>query len=109
MSIVLKDSGQKMPIVGFGLWKVPANTCTDTVYNAIKACYRLFDGAQDYGNERKRAKASAVPLRMIWLSARSSSSPRSSGTRSTQSMLSQSSIAVLTMDQGSRPRYDDEI
>ncbi|KAJ7911313.1 Aldo keto reductase [Mycena leptocephala] len=34
-----------MPIVGFGLWK--------TVYNAIKAGYRLFDGACDYGNEKE--------------------------------------------------------
>ena len=29
----------------FGLWKVPAEKTADTVYNAIKAGYRLFDGA----------------------------------------------------------------
>ena len=34
-----------MPLVGFGLWKVTNETCADTVYNAIKAGYRLFDGA----------------------------------------------------------------
>jgi D-xylose reductase len=28
-------------------------TCADTVYNAIKAGYRLFDGAGDYGNEKE--------------------------------------------------------
>ncbi|KAL8896833.1 MAG: hypothetical protein Q9192_002890, partial [Flavoplaca navasiana] len=40
-----------MPLVGFGLWKVNNDTCADQVYNAIKAGYRCFDGACDYGNE----------------------------------------------------------
>ena len=34
-----------MPLVGFGLWKVDNATAADTVYNAIKVGYRLFDGA----------------------------------------------------------------
>ncbi|MCJ1288411.1 NAD(P)H-dependent D-xylose reductase (XR) [Xylographa opegraphella] len=45
------NSGHQMPLVGFGLWKVNNDTCADTVYNAIKTGYRLFDGACDYGNE----------------------------------------------------------
>ncbi|MCJ1404320.1 NAD(P)H-dependent D-xylose reductase (XR) [Xylographa trunciseda] len=45
------NSGYQMPLVGFGLWKVNNDTCADTVYNAIKTGYRLFDGACDYGNE----------------------------------------------------------
>ncbi|KAK9356209.1 NADP-dependent oxidoreductase domain-containing protein [Lipomyces doorenjongii] len=53
MSVTLRPSGQKMPLVGFGLWKVPTDSCADTVYNAIKVGYRLFDGAQDYGNEKE--------------------------------------------------------
>ncbi|TFK77386.1 Aldo/keto reductase [Pluteus cervinus] len=52
-SIELKGTGQKMPLVGFGLWKVTNETCADTVYNAIKVGYRLFDGAGDYGNEKE--------------------------------------------------------
>jgi hypothetical protein len=39
------NNGNKMPQVGFGLWKVDNATCADTVYNAIKTGYRLFDGA----------------------------------------------------------------
>lgn len=39
------NSGYEMPQVGFGLWKVDQTTAADTVYNAIKAGYRLFDGA----------------------------------------------------------------
>ena len=38
------NSGYDMPQIGFGLWKVDDN-CSDVVYNAIKAGYRLFDGA----------------------------------------------------------------
>lgn len=39
------SSGHEMPQVGFGLWKVDNATAADTVYNAIKTGYRLFDGA----------------------------------------------------------------
>lgn len=45
------SSGHDMPQVGFGLWKVDNAICADTVYEAIKAGYRLLDGACDYGNE----------------------------------------------------------
>ncbi|KXX82886.1 NAD(P)H-dependent D-xylose reductase XYR1 [Madurella mycetomatis] len=52
MAPVIKlNSGYDMPQVGFGLWKVDNAICADVVYNAIKAGYRLFDGACDYGNE----------------------------------------------------------
>ncbi|EED16817.1 D-xylose reductase (Xyl1), putative [Talaromyces stipitatus ATCC 10500] len=47
------NSGYDMPLVGFGLWKVNNDTCADQVYAAIKAGYRLFDGACDYGNEKE--------------------------------------------------------
>lgn len=52
-TITLKPTGQKMPLIGFGAWKVPNATCADTIYNAIKAGYRLIDGAQDYANEKE--------------------------------------------------------
>lgn len=66
-SVALQRTGSKMPLVGFGLWKVRAidcrgnlltikvnrDTCADTVYSAIKSGYRLFDGAGDYGNEKE--------------------------------------------------------
>ncbi|KAF8243501.1 Aldo/keto reductase [Wilcoxina mikolae CBS 423.85] len=47
------NNGKEMPQVGFGLWKVPTDSAADVVYNAIKAGYRLFDGAFDYGNEKE--------------------------------------------------------
>lgn len=42
-----------MPILGLGTWKIPKDVCSETVYNAIKAGYRLIDCACDYGNEHK--------------------------------------------------------
>ena len=39
------NSGHDMPQVGFGLWKLANDIAADTVYNAIKEGYRLFDGA----------------------------------------------------------------
>lgn len=32
-STIKLASGHSMPLVGFGLWKVPAETAADTVYN----------------------------------------------------------------------------
>lgn len=39
-----------MPVVGFGIWKVPRENTADAVYNAIKLGYRHIDGAYDYCN-----------------------------------------------------------
>ncbi|KAI1802072.1 Aldo/keto reductase [Daldinia bambusicola] len=49
-------SGYEMPIVGFGIWKVPNETCADQVYNAIKLGYRHIDGAWDYTNSAEAGK-----------------------------------------------------
>ncbi|PMD38036.1 putative NAD(P)H-dependent D-xylose reductase xyl1 [Hyaloscypha variabilis F] len=56
-------SGHAMPQVGFGLWKVDNATCADTVYNAIKVGYRLFDGACDYGNEKEAGEGVARAIK----------------------------------------------
>jgi len=39
------NNGLQMPLVGHGLWKISNDAVADHVYNAIKAGYRLFDGA----------------------------------------------------------------
>lgn len=53
MATIKLNSGYEMPQVGFGCWKVDNATCADQIYNAIKVGYRLFDGAEDYGNEKE--------------------------------------------------------
>jgi len=42
---------KNIPEIGFGLWKVAPADCADIVVEAIKAGYRHFDCAADYGNE----------------------------------------------------------
>ncbi|KAI8393483.1 4-dihydromethyltrisporate dehydrogenase [Radiomyces spectabilis] len=49
--VQLNRTGDKMPLVGFGCWKVSKDDVENTIYAAVKAGYRLFDGACDYGNE----------------------------------------------------------
>lgn len=48
-SIVLK-SGDHMPLVGFGTWKLPKDISEEMIYQAIKSGYRLIDCAALYGN-----------------------------------------------------------
>ena len=51
--LVTLNNGRKMPLVGFGLWKVPGGNTADLVYEAIRNGYRHFDSAADYGIEQE--------------------------------------------------------
>ncbi len=44
-------TGDQLPLVGFGLWKVPNATAPELVRQALRAGYRHLDCACDYGNE----------------------------------------------------------
>ena len=44
-------SGDRMPAIGLGLWKIPNDACEQVVYDAITEGYRCLDSACDYGNE----------------------------------------------------------
>lgn len=44
-------SGDEIPSVGFGLWKVDKTKCAETIYQALKNGYRHIDEALAYGNE----------------------------------------------------------
>ncbi|KAF9435739.1 NAD(P)H-dependent D-xylose reductase (XR) [Entomortierella beljakovae] len=50
-SVTLQPGGYKMPLLGFGTWKVPKDVTAETVYKVIESGYRLLDCACDYGNE----------------------------------------------------------
>lgn len=52
MDYVTLNNNLKMPIVGFGVFQVPdKKECQESVYQAIKAGYRLIDTAASYTNE----------------------------------------------------------
>lgn len=52
MEYVTLNNGLKMPILGLGVFQVPdKKECQESVYQAIKAGYRLIDTAASYMNE----------------------------------------------------------
>ncbi|MDO4806465.1 MAG: hypothetical protein Q4A07_04375 [Coriobacteriales bacterium] len=52
MQYVTLNTGAKMPMEGFGVFRVPdLKECEDSVYEAIRIGYRLIDTATAYGNE----------------------------------------------------------
>jgi D-xylose reductase len=53
MNQSINVTGQLMPAVGLGLWKLDLDEVADTIYNAIKTGYRHLDSAADYGNEKQ--------------------------------------------------------
>ena len=66
MEYVTLSNGLKMPMVGFGVFRVPdKKECEESVYQAIKAGYRLIDTAAVYTNEDavKRAIADGLCTR----------------------------------------------
>ncbi|MBT4213768.1 MAG: aldo/keto reductase [Porticoccaceae bacterium] len=56
-------TGQTMPAVGLGLWKLEPNEVAEAVYNAIKNGYRHLDSAADYGNEQQVGEGIARALK----------------------------------------------
>lgn len=49
---VTLNNGLEMPLLGFGVFQVTdAEVCYTSVYEAIRAGYRLIDTAAAYGNE----------------------------------------------------------
>lgn len=47
---VLND-GNRIPMLGYGVFEIPDDECTDCVLRAIECGYRHIDTAQIYGNE----------------------------------------------------------
>ena len=62
MNQVINVTGQRMPAVGLGLWKIDADTVGDAVHQAIKLGYRHLDSAADYGNEKQVGEGIARAL-----------------------------------------------
>jgi len=70
-------SGDAMPCIGLGCWKIPKNDCANVVYEAIKMGYRCIDEASDYGNEiecglgiQKALTESVVKREDLWVTSK---------------------------------------
>lgn len=58
MEFVTLNTGAKMPLEGFGVFQIPDHKiCEQSVYDAVKAGYRLIDTAAAYMNEEAVGKA----------------------------------------------------
>lgn len=55
---IMLNNGVEMPLVGFGTYQITdPDECRRSVVSAVEAGYRLFDTAQNYGNERAVGEA----------------------------------------------------
>lgn len=56
---VTLNNGVEMPILGFGVFQIPAEQTEQTVLHALEAGYRALDTAASYGNEEAVGSAIA--------------------------------------------------
>jgi len=74
MQNVVLNNGVQMPIVGFGVYQIAdTEECERSVYEAIRAGYRLIDTAAAYQNEEAVGKAiekSGVPREEIFVTTK---------------------------------------
>lgn len=57
MQHVTLNNGVEMPILGFGVYQIPAEATEQAVSDALMAGYRLLDTAAAYGNEEAVGRA----------------------------------------------------
>lgn len=53
MEYVKLNNGIRMPMIGFGVFEIPANQTAQCVFDALECGYRMIDTAQAYFNERE--------------------------------------------------------
>jgi diketogulonate reductase-like aldo/keto reductase len=74
MQNVVLNNGVEMPILGFGVYQIAdTEECERSVYEAIRAGYRLIDTAAAYQNEEAVGKAiakSGVPREEIFVTTK---------------------------------------
>ena len=76
MSICITlNNGVKMPVIGYGVYKVYQNICAQCVKNAIEVGYRHIDTAQMYFNEKEVGdgiRLSGIPRNQIFVTTKTS-------------------------------------
>lgn len=75
------NNGVEMPVLGFGVYQIPAEEAERAVTDALAAGYRLFDTAEAYGNEEAVGRAIAqngIPRDELFVTTKGSPLLRSS-------------------------------
>jgi D-xylose reductase len=70
-------NGDKLPVIGLGLWKVPNADAARVVKDAVQCGYTHFDSACDYGNEtevgaglKKAMQAGSSRREDLWVTSK---------------------------------------
>ena len=70
---VTLNNGITMPLLGFGVFQIPAEDTEQAVLDALKAGYRLIDTAASYGNEEAVGRgiaASGIPRDELFITTK---------------------------------------
>ncbi len=73
MQTVTLNNGVEMPILGFGVFQIPAEETKRAVLDAIEAGYRHIDTAQSYLNEKEVGEAireSGIPRKDMFITSK---------------------------------------
>ncbi|MFE4481394.1 MULTISPECIES: aldo/keto reductase [Streptomycetaceae] len=73
MQHVTLNNGVEMPILGFGVYQIPAHQTEQAVTDALAAGYRLLDTAAAYGNEEAvghAIKNSGIPREELFVTTK---------------------------------------
>ncbi|MFD8695452.1 aldo/keto reductase [Kitasatospora purpeofusca] len=73
MQHVTLNNGVKMPVLGFGVYQIPAEQTERAVTEALAAGYRLLDTAAAYGNEEavgRAVKNSGIPRQELFVTTK---------------------------------------
>ncbi len=73
MEYIKLNNGLSMPLLGYGVYKVPPSQTKECVLQALQVGYRLLDTAQFYHNEAEVGQAikeSAIPRQDIFLTTK---------------------------------------
>lgn len=73
MQTVTLNNGVEMPILGFGVYQIPAEDTERAVSEALAAGYRLLDTAAAYGNEEavgRAIKSSGIPREELFVTTK---------------------------------------
>lgn len=73
MQTVTLNNGVEMPVLGFGVFQIPAEQTEQAVTDALAAGYRLLDTAAAYGNEEAvghAIKSSGIPREELFVTTK---------------------------------------
>ncbi|MFJ8951136.1 aldo/keto reductase [Streptomyces sp. NPDC102381] len=73
MQYVTLNNGVEMPLLGFGVFQIPADDTVRAVSEALAAGYRLLDTAAAYGNEEavgRAIKSSGIPREELFVTTK---------------------------------------